>query len=75
MSYYPNGCYESTGFYVDGKKEGFCRIYTRNGSIAFAGNFKDDLKYFCFFIKKRSGSGIKYYPNGKVEYQGKWLND
>lgn len=55
------------GYWKHGKHDGFgyeyymVNPYVQN--IAYIGQFKDNL---------REGSGVAYYPNGKVCKQGKW---
>ena len=56
------------GEYLNGKRNGFGKEYSRNGNILFEGEYLNG---------KRNGKGKEYdiNVNGKIVFEGKYLDD
>ena len=53
------------GYFIAGKREGNGKYIWENGEY-YIGQFKNDL---------RNEKGTYYYSNGKIKYEGDWIND
>ena len=53
------------GDYINDKKEGNGKYIWENGEY-YIGQFKNGLSH---------GKGTMYYSNGKIKYEGDWINN
>ena len=83
-----NGEYYS-GYWINDKKNGKGRLYYKNATIKYEGDFVNDRKegygkyilkngkyYYGYWLNDlRHGKGILYYKNDTIEYEGTFVND
>ena len=53
------------GYYLNGKKSGFCKEYDNKGNLRFEGNYLNG---------KRNGKGKEYDKKRKIIYEGEYTN-
>jgi antitoxin component YwqK of YwqJK toxin-antitoxin module len=73
--FYVNGVVKSEGKYLDGKKDGFFKEYSPDGSLLNAekfinGNIQTNVPELAKIDTKTS-----YYPGGKIKYSGGYKNE
>ena len=53
------------GYYLNGKKNGVCKEFYKNGKLKFNGNYSNG---------KRNGKGSEFHDNGELKFKGEYLN-
>lgn len=76
-TYYPDGSVQSTGGYVDGKKEGMHRQYSTTGEITGGIVYRRGEKVAEGIIDEKGnyqGYWKLYYPSGELKAEGNYID-